>query len=215
MASKDTNLSESFNEFTLDLYKNLAGKDDKNLFMSPSSVMIVMAMVHAGARGNTKSQMKTVLKLERLEEKDIHASFEDFVRSMKTENKNFTLTMANKLYPHADKTILDEYLRMVEKHFLTETTMLNFTSNPEGSRIEINKWAEAETKGKIKDLIAPGVITDLTALVVVNAIYFKGDWADKFDAKGNVKTAVSCYSIENITCRHDVQKVQENKIRAC
>ena len=183
MASKENSLSESFNEFTLDLYKNLAGKDDGNLFMSPSSVMVVMAMVHAGARRNTESQMKKVLKLERLEGTGIHASFEGFIRSLKTENKNFTLTMANKLYPHVDKTILDEYLRMVEKHFLTETTPLDYTSNPEGSRIEINKWAEDETKGKIKDLIAPGVITDLTALVVVNAIYFKGDWADKFDAK--------------------------------
>ena len=102
---------------------------------------------------------------------------------MKKESNNFTLTMANKLYPRIDKTILEEYLRMIEKHFLTETTFLDFTSNPEGSRLEINKWIEAETKGKIRDLLAPGVITDLTALVLVNAIYFKGDWADKFDAE--------------------------------
>ena len=179
MAFEDTSLSESFNEFTLDLYKTLAGKNNDNLFMSPSSVMVVMAMVHAGARGNTESQMKKVLKLERLEEKDIHASFEGFVRSMKKESNNFTLTMANKLYPRIDKTILEEFLKMIEKHFLTETTLLDFTSNPEGSRLEINKWIEAETKGKIRDLLAPGVITDLTALVLANAIYFKGDWADK------------------------------------
>ena len=187
MASADRKLSESFNEFTLDVYKNLASKDNENLFMSPSSVMVVMAMVHAGARGNTESQMKKTLKLERLEQKGIHAAFGEFVRSMKKGSDNFTLTMANKLYPHVDKTILDEYVKLVGKHFLTETQMLDYSSNPEACRLEINKWVEEETKNKIKDLLAPGIITDLTALVVVNAIYFKGDWADKFDAKDTRK----------------------------
>ena len=178
----DKKLSESFNEFTLDVYKNLARKDgSQNLFMSPSSVMVVMTMVHAGARGNTESQMRKTLKLEKLEEKGIHASFEGFVRSIKKENNNFSLTMANKLYPHVDKTILDSYVSTVTKHFLADTKSLDYSTNPEGSRIEINKWVEEETKNKIKDLLAPGIITDLTALVVVNAIYFKGDWADKFD----------------------------------
>ena len=187
MASADRKLSESFNEFTLDVYKNLASKDNENMFMSPSSVMVVMAMVHAGARGNTESQMKKTLKLERLEQKEIHASFGEFVKSMKKENDNFTLTMANKLYPHVDKMILDEYVKFVGKHFLTEMQMLDYSSNPEACRLEINKWVEEETKNKIKDLLAPGTITDLTALVVVNAIYFKGDWADKFDAKDTRK----------------------------
>ena len=187
MASADRKLSESFNEFTLDVYKNLASKDNENMFMSPSSVMVVMAMVQAGARGNTESQMKKTLKLERLEQKEFHASFGEFVKSMKKESDNFTLTMANKLYPHVDKMILDEYVKFVGKHFLTEMQMLDYSSNPEACRLEINKWVEEETKNKIKDLLAPGTITDLTALVVVNGIYFKGDWADKFDAKDTRK----------------------------
>ena len=107
-------LSECFNEFTLDVYKNLASKDgSQNLFMSPSSIMVVMTMVHAGARGNTESQIRKTLKLDKLEEKGIHASYEEFVRSIKKESDNFTLTMANKLYPHIDKTILDSYVSTV------------------------------------------------------------------------------------------------------
>ena len=89
-------LSECFNEFTLDVYKNLASKDgSQNLFMSPSSIMVVMTMVHAGARCNKESQIRKTLKLDKLEEKGIHASFEEFVRSIKKESDNFTLTMGH------------------------------------------------------------------------------------------------------------------------
>ena len=167
----DKKLSECFTEFTLDVYKNLARKDgSQNLFMSHSSISVVMTMVHAGARGNTESQMRKTLKLEKLEEKGFLASFEGFVRSIKEESNNFTLTMANKLYPNVDKTILDSYVSTVTKHFLAETKPVDFTNNPEGSRIEMNKWVEDETKNKIKDL---WMITSLTALVVINAIYLK------------------------------------------
>ena len=199
----DKKLSESFNEFTLDVYKNLATKDrSQNLFMSPSSVMVVMTMVHAGARGNTESQMRKTLRLEKLEEKGIHASFEGFVRSVKTESSNFTLTMANKLYPHVDKTIIENYISTVTKHFLADTKSLDYSKNPEGSRIEINKWVEEETKSKIKDLLTPGTITPLTAMVVVNAIYFKGDWADKFE-KGKT-TKQSFYVTSSRTTKVDM-----------
>ena len=210
-ASVDKRLSESFNEFSLDLYKNLAAKDGDNLFMSPSSVMVVMAMVRAGARGNTDSQMKKTLKLDKIQEKDIHQLFEGFVKSMKKESDNYTLTVANRLYPHVDKTIIESYLKTVENHFITEIKPLDYTTDPDGSRIEINKWVEQETKSKIKDLLAPGVITPLTALVVVNAIYFKGDWANQFDKETTSKQAFYVSASKSIKVDMMFKKFKKTK----
>ena len=151
-------LSESMNEFTFDVYKTLAAGKADNLFMSASSVMVAMTMVHAGARGNTKSQMTDTLRLEKVKENEIYAAFEEFVRLLKQSNSDFTLRIANKLYPHNDNAIKDEYLDIIKKHFMSDTKSLDYVSNTEDSRIEINKWVEEETEEKIKDLLAPGII---------------------------------------------------------
>jgi serpin B len=72
---------------------------------------------------------------------------------------------------------------------LAEPVGMDF-GQPEQSRTEINQWVEEQTNKKIQDLIAPGSISALTELVLVNAIYFKGDWHVKFDKektrKGNL-----------------------------
>ena len=188
MATREKGLLDSITEFSLDLYRNLAAKSrDDNLIMSPSSVSIVMAMVRAGARNDTKTQMTKTLKLDKLEETDIHPEFEKLMTTLKLESNNYTLSVLNRLYPRIDKTILESYLQIVQKHFKTDVKQLDYESNPDGSRIKINKWVELETKSKIRDLLAPGVITDLTALVLVNVVLFKGDWADKFDEKATTK----------------------------
>ena len=179
--------------------------------MSPSSVLVVMAMVHAGARGNTESQMTKALRLEKLKEKGIHAAFEGFVRSLKQDNDNFTLTTANKLYPNIGNTIKDEYVNVIKKHFMAAIQSLDYASNTEGSRIEINKWVEGETKEKIKDLLAPGTITHITRLVVVNAIYFKGDWATKFDAEMTSETAF--YVTASKTVQADMMYKHMKKVK--
>jgi len=65
---------------------------------------------------------------------------------------------------------------------MTAFENLDFRQNFEPARLKINDWAETNTKGRIKDLLPPGMVNELTRLVLTNAVYFKGDWAQKFDA---------------------------------
>lgn len=68
-----------------------------------------------------------------------------------------------------------------------ENTLANFSGDPNGERIKINKWVEDVTRQKIKDLIGEGAITALTRVVLVNAIYFKGNWANQFKPENTSK----------------------------
>ena len=183
MATMEKGLPDSITEFSLDLYKELASSEKGNLFMSPSSVSIVMAMVRAGARSDTKTQITNTLKLDKLAESKIHPAFKELITALRTGSNDYTLSAANKLYPHTNTTILASYISTVQNNFLTEIEHLDYSANPEPSRAKINNWVEAETMGKIRDLLASGMITQATVLVVVNAIYFKGDWAEKFEEK--------------------------------
>jgi serpin B len=155
--------------------------------MSPSSMMAVLTMLHTGARNNTQDEMTKVLKLDKLDKMSVLQHMESFVSTLKKGSKSVTLNTANRLFPHTDKTILQEYISLVTKHFKADVKSMDYTKNPEGARLEINKWVEGETNEKIKDLLPGGSLTPLTTMVVVNAIYFKGNWATQFETKDTNK----------------------------
>ncbi|KAJ4435298.1 hypothetical protein ANN_17908 [Periplaneta americana] len=150
-----------------------------NVFISPVSLEVVMALAYMGARGNTAQQIKQSVHLPE-DGEDVKANFKALMGSLKS-TENMTLEIANKIFTQEKYKILSEYRAVAEESFLSGAQELNFADS-EGSRKIINSWVEEKTRDKIKDLIPPGILNDLTRLVLVNAVYFKGFWKRQFDA---------------------------------
>ena len=170
-------------DFNGKLYPLLAkgvGATD-NLVASPFSVSSVLSMVFAGAGGNTAAELKSGLSLPD-DESLLTSGFEGLVGALRS-NENFTLDTANRLYVQQNFKLLDEYLKLTAAHFKAEAENVDFATSAEAVRTTINTWVEEKTNQKIKNLIPEGVLGELTRLVLVNAVYFKGDWQDKFDPK--------------------------------
>ena len=100
-------------------------------------------------------------------------------------NENFTLNSANRVYFANDITLDENYLTSTKEHYLAEPIATDFC-NEEEARVSINKWVKEQTNSKIQNLIAENVLDSFNKLVLVNAIYFKGDWNVKFQ-KENTK----------------------------
>ena len=168
--------------FALDLYAQLKAKDG-NLFFSPYSISSALAMTDAGARGETALQMEKVLRLGP-GGGEAHAAFNAFRQRLDAveAHGDVQLAVANSLWPQKDYPFLPDYLELVKARYAAAIEPLDFAGNPEGARTTINRWVEEKTREKIRDLIAPGNLDPLTRLVLVNAIYFKGSWASRFDA---------------------------------
>ena len=167
--------------FALDLYSRLKDEDG-NLFFSPYSISVALAMTYAGARENTAQQMSQTLRFS-LDPQRLHPAFgklEERLEALQEEG-NVQLEIANSLWPHKSYPILEEYIGLVKKYYGVKITPLDYAANIEAARRIINEWVEEKTKDKIKDMIGPGVLDALTRLVLVNAIYFKGNWADQFE----------------------------------
>jgi serpin B len=183
MADTDNDLkvvSQGINKFSFDLYKKLKDKNkEENLFYSPASISIALAMTYAGARGNTEKQMANVLNFT-LPQDRLHPAYSKLIENLKS-NKDYELNIANALWLQKDYKYLQEFLNIMEKYYKGGFNEVDYITDPEGARIKINDWVSRETKGKIKDILNPGDITRLTRLVLTNAIYFKGKWQTEFN----------------------------------
>ena len=155
----------------------ILGKPDQNLIMSSFSVSSVLNMILNGAKGRTASQLKQGLMLKDFD--IVKKGFKDALTLLKT-NEKITLNSANRIYYSIDNFLDKSYIQSTQELFLAEPIGMNF-GQAEQSRIAINQWVEEETNKKIQELIPPGSFNALTKLVLVNAIYFKGDWDVKFD----------------------------------
>lgn len=168
--------------FALDLYAQLRGEAG-NLFLSPYSISSALAMTYAGARGNTAAEMQKALHFG-LGPADTHPAFRELQARMEALQAagSIQLAIANSLWPQTGYPFLPEYLAQVKADYGSEITPLDFQGDTEGSRRTINRWVEKKTRNKIQDLIQKGGLDSLTRLVLVNAIYFKGNWASPFKA---------------------------------
>jgi len=166
-------------QFALDLYHRLCDMKG-NLFFSPYSLSTALAMTHAGARGETQAQMSLALHFPGGEV--LHPAFASLEAKLEQAGKkgHVKLSIANTLWPRKGYKLLKEYLSLVKEMYGVRITPVDF-EDESAARRQINTWVEEKTESKIKDLIPEGVLDDLTRLVLVNAIYFKGTWTEPFD----------------------------------
>jgi serine protease inhibitor len=165
--------------FTLDLYRTQRNASG-NLFLSPYSISAALAMTYAGARGATAVQMAHAMHFDLAPQELLPAFAALEMRMAEVERQGAVqLHVANRLWPHKDCRLLGEYVTLIEQSYGASLTSLDYL-HAEAARQTINTWAEEQTGHKIRDLVPPGVLNELTRLVLANAIYFKGDWASRF-----------------------------------
>ncbi|XP_019640742.1 PREDICTED: leukocyte elastase inhibitor-like isoform X5 [Branchiostoma belcheri] len=174
-------LSAANTEFALSLYRQLCG-DGGNVFFSPYSISVALAMTSLGARGSTEAAMKGTLCYKDMSNDVLHSTFSTLHQQLYASDK-YTLQTANRLYGEQTYSFLQDFLNATKKNYGAELASVDFKGAAEQVRGTINKWVEEQTKDKIKDLIPAGAVDAMTRLVLVNAIYFKGNWDKQFKAE--------------------------------
>jgi len=165
--------------FALDLHAKLRSKSD-NLFYSPYSISAALAMTSAGAAGETLAEMTKVLHLPG-DQAVAHAGFDALRQQLLAgaARGDYQLNIANALWGQQGFPFRPDFLALTQKYYGAGLQQVDF-HNPEPARQTINRWVEQQTKDKINDLFQPGTIDASTRLVLANAIYFKGTWANQF-----------------------------------
>ena len=180
-ANNNQGIVEGNNKFAFKLFRELKSGTGKILFYSPFSISTALAMTYSGARGETALQMSRIMNFQQNEK--FHADYKHLLDRLNrgTEGK-IKLNIANGLWAQKNFKFLDSYFDLVKSNYKSELKNVDFTDDmeKEKTRKEINAWVEHQTNNKIKDLLSQNDLSSLTRMVLVNAIYFYGKWAEPF-----------------------------------
>ncbi|XP_037699669.1 serpin B6 isoform X2 [Choloepus didactylus] len=180
LAIMDT-LAEANGTFALNLLKKLGENNSHNIFFSSVSISAALAMVSMGAKGNTAAQIAQVLCLSRSGGGDVHQGFQSLLSEVNRTGTQYLLRMANGLFGEKSCDFLSSFKDSCQKFYQAEMEALDFANASEASRKHINTWVAAKTEGKITDLLSSDSVNPMTNLILVNAIYFKGNWEKQFN----------------------------------
>lgn len=181
-------LTASNRAMAFDLYGELSAEDG-NLFLSPHSISVALAMTWAGAVGTTADEMAEVLHFD-LPPDTLHAAFNALDLAL-AERSTLpagssgdapTLDIVNATFGQLGYPFETPFLDVLALDYGAAMYLMDFGADPDGSRTAINDWVEQSTHDRIQDLLPPGSVTGDTRLVLANAIYFKGSWALPFAA---------------------------------
>ena len=169
--------------FALKLYSALC-TDPRNantsLFFSPFSISSALAVTYEGARGITAEQIQSVFLFPE-DSNQRREGFEQLSTDISRGNSRYVLKTADALWAEKTYPFLPGFIQNAQRYYHANATNLDFETQPETSRVTINKWVEDQTDARIRDLIPAGGIDPLTRLVITNAVYFKGSWVEPFE----------------------------------
>jgi serpin B len=177
-------LAASNTAFALDFYQAVKDQDG-NLFFSPYSVSLALAMLYAGASGDTAAQMAQALHFD-LPPERLGPAFNALDLALESQGKNTSpekallLSIANSLWAQQGFVLRQAFLDSLGRNYGAGLNLVDFASAPDPARLEINRWVAEETQDLVKDLIPPGAIDASTRMVLANAIYFKARWTYPF-----------------------------------
>jgi serpin B len=169
------------NDFATRLYQQLAStQTGKNLFLSPFSIQVALAMCAVGARGETRNLMADLSGApESVDEQN-----RQYAEMLKTVNgeggRSFQLTTANALWGQQGFHFKPDFQEAIADFYDGALHEVNFRTQPDEAVKSINGWVSDKTRARIKDLINRTLINDDTRLILTNAIYLKGKWQEEF-----------------------------------
>ena len=165
-------------KFGFNLFNDIRKTEqNKNIFISPFSISIALAMTLNGASGETEQAMTNALQLQGLDSEAINAGYAGLRHNLQTSDPKVILTIANSLWARQDVPFKQDFLQRNTQFFGAEVSTLDFTDP--NTLTTINQWVDTNTNGKISKILDE--INPDAVLFLINAIYFKGSWQTEFD----------------------------------
>jgi len=168
------------NDFGLALFRQVVQDErDGNVFISPLSVSMALGMTLNGAAGSTKDAMEQTLGVTGMSTEAINDSYKGLLGMLTGMDPAVQLQIANSVWYRQEATFEADFIERLKTYFAAAVKGANFNL-PDQAAATINAWVNQNTHGKIRQIISASDIDSTTAMFLINATYFKGNWAKRF-----------------------------------
>jgi len=197
---------ESINTFSFKLFEQINVKSE-NCFFSPYSVFGALSMTYAGAKDQTKLDIEKTLEIKNSD--SIHSEFKTLTNNISL-NREVQFLSSNSIWLQKNFKLEKAYSKLVEDNYLAKSKNVDFASenDREKARKEINTWVDKQTKGNIAEFIKPGILSESTSMVLINAVYFKSIWQTEFLASATKEEKFLASTSDSVVC-----KMMNNEIK--
>ncbi len=178
---KSAQLIQADNAFGFEIFQLLREEsEEENIMVSPLSISLALAMAYNGADGETKTEMEEAMKLNGLSAEQINSSYKMLIAAMQSLDDEVVFEIANAIYYHKNFPVKADFLDINNVYYNAEVDGIDFAAP---SALEtINGWVANKTHDKIVKIIE--ILSPNDRMVLLNAIYFLGNWAKEFDEDG-------------------------------
>lgn len=191
-AADMTTLANDNAAFAFDLYAKLKEAINDGIVVSPASISLALAMTYAGAANETAAEMAQALHFT-LPPERLHRAFNALEQTLIARGQGFSgsdggafsLNIANSVWLDQGFGLAPSFLDTLAVSYGAGVNLVDFARAPESARQSINAWVAEQTAGNIEELLKKGVVSELTKLVLANAVYFNAAWLYPFNATNN------------------------------
>ena len=193
------------NKFTMNFLKtvNEADRSGKSFIYSPLSITYVLGMVNDAATGLTEKELEETLGFHQGGIQAVNDYCKKLIDGLPKVDDKVTLNIANAIFLNKDFTLKPQFEQDMQTYYDAKAEALDFSAS--NTLDHINGWCKEKTNGMI-----PSILDDIDPLMVsylLNAIYFKADWASKFDLKN---TKNETFTPENGNSSTDIPMMHQN-----
>lgn len=180
------------NNFAFNLFRQVTS--DKSEIVSPISITYALGMLNNGAVGETQKEINKVLGFEKAGADSINAFCRKMLTEAPTLDKLTKVMIANTIYMNKDFELKSDFINKAKTFYDAEPETRDFADGK--TRDVINKWGNDHTEGMIPEVLTEEEFSPIAVSYLLNAIYFKGTWAEKFDKNNTKDETFKGYSAE-------------------
>lgn len=185
LTSAEQGVLGASNAFSFALWKTItAAQRDSNVFVSPLSASFALGMTMNGASGTTYDEMRSALKFGDASLASIDTGYKSLIGLLTSLDASTTMRIANSIFYRAGFPFNQVFLGDAANYFDAQVTAQNF-SDVAGTLSAVNGWVNTKTNGRIPSILQSVDPSDV--MYLLNAIYFKGSWRDRFDPTATIE----------------------------